>query len=199
MASSPCKAHHSDVENGETCRCPGGMRAKAVKPAAAASLGAGWATVATIRVPSLVIHRTGDLCLDVEEGRYVAERIPQARFEVAGEIGVALLQVAGVVRNPPQAKAGDRAPDCQVRLVEQVEPQVLGLIDRGLGFLHEALLAPRVRDAVGRQHLDCDAAPQPEVPRFIYHPHAPAAEGRNDPKPVGENFARREPFRRRRK
>jgi serine/threonine protein kinase/alpha-beta hydrolase superfamily lysophospholipase len=34
----------------------------------------------TIRVPSLVIHRTGDLCLDVEEGRYVAERIPKARF-----------------------------------------------------------------------------------------------------------------------
>lgn len=34
----------------------------------------------TIRVPSLVIHRTGDLCLKVEEGRYVASRIPEAKF-----------------------------------------------------------------------------------------------------------------------
>ncbi len=33
-----------------------------------------------IRVPTLVIHRTGDKCLRVEEGRYVASRIPGARF-----------------------------------------------------------------------------------------------------------------------
>jgi pimeloyl-ACP methyl ester carboxylesterase len=33
-----------------------------------------------IRVPTLVIHRTGDQCLSVEEGRYVASRIPGARF-----------------------------------------------------------------------------------------------------------------------
>ncbi len=34
----------------------------------------------TIRVPTLVIHRTGDLCLKVEEGRYVASKIPGAKF-----------------------------------------------------------------------------------------------------------------------
>ncbi len=34
----------------------------------------------TIRVPTLVIHRTGDLCLKVEEGRYLAENIPGAIF-----------------------------------------------------------------------------------------------------------------------
>jgi pimeloyl-ACP methyl ester carboxylesterase/class 3 adenylate cyclase len=40
----------------------------------------------TIRVPSLVIHRSGDACLKVEEGRYVAERIPGARFvELPGD------------------------------------------------------------------------------------------------------------------
>jgi pimeloyl-ACP methyl ester carboxylesterase len=33
-----------------------------------------------IRVPTLVIHRTGDQCLRVEEGRYVASRIPGAKF-----------------------------------------------------------------------------------------------------------------------
>jgi hypothetical protein len=34
----------------------------------------------TIRVPALVIHRSGDLCLKVDEGRFVASRIPGARY-----------------------------------------------------------------------------------------------------------------------
>jgi DNA-binding winged helix-turn-helix (wHTH) protein/pimeloyl-ACP methyl ester carboxylesterase len=34
----------------------------------------------SVRVPALVLHRTGDLCLKVEEGRHVAERIPGAKF-----------------------------------------------------------------------------------------------------------------------
>lgn len=34
----------------------------------------------SIRVPSLVIHRTDDLCLKVEEGRYVAEQIPGSKY-----------------------------------------------------------------------------------------------------------------------
>ena len=34
----------------------------------------------SIRVPSLVIHRTDDQCLKLEEGRFVAERIPGAKF-----------------------------------------------------------------------------------------------------------------------
>jgi hypothetical protein len=34
----------------------------------------------TIRVPTLVLHRTGDRCLRVDEGRYLASRIPGARF-----------------------------------------------------------------------------------------------------------------------
>ena len=33
-----------------------------------------------IRVPALIIHRTGDTCLKVEEGRYVAQNIPGAQF-----------------------------------------------------------------------------------------------------------------------
>jgi class 3 adenylate cyclase len=40
----------------------------------------------TIRVPTLVIHRSGDRCLRVEEGRYVAGSIPGARFvELPGD------------------------------------------------------------------------------------------------------------------
>jgi pimeloyl-ACP methyl ester carboxylesterase/DNA-binding winged helix-turn-helix (wHTH) protein len=40
----------------------------------------------TVRVPTLVLHRAGDKCLKVEEGRYVAGLIPGARYvELAGE------------------------------------------------------------------------------------------------------------------
>ena len=34
----------------------------------------------SIRVPTLVIHRSEDQCLKVEEGRYVAEKIPGAKY-----------------------------------------------------------------------------------------------------------------------
>lgn len=34
----------------------------------------------SIRIPTLVIHRAGDECLKIEEGRYVASKIPGARF-----------------------------------------------------------------------------------------------------------------------
>src|SRR5262249_7611996 len=34
----------------------------------------------TIRVPTLCMHRTGDHDVNVEEGRYVASRIPGAKF-----------------------------------------------------------------------------------------------------------------------
>ncbi|MGH8639737.1 MAG: alpha/beta fold hydrolase, partial [Burkholderiales bacterium] len=40
----------------------------------------------SIRVPTLVLHRHGDRCLKVEEGRYLASRIPGATFvELSGE------------------------------------------------------------------------------------------------------------------
>jgi pimeloyl-ACP methyl ester carboxylesterase len=40
----------------------------------------------SIHVPTLVLHRSGDRDSRIEEGRYVAERIPRARFvELAGE------------------------------------------------------------------------------------------------------------------
>jgi len=40
----------------------------------------------SIHVPTLVIHRTEDQCLKVDEGRYVAERIPGAKYvELPGQ------------------------------------------------------------------------------------------------------------------
>jgi pimeloyl-ACP methyl ester carboxylesterase len=38
------------------------------------------ALLPTIRVPTLVMHRTGDRDINVEEGRYIASQIPGARF-----------------------------------------------------------------------------------------------------------------------
>ncbi len=40
----------------------------------------------TIRVPTLVIHRSGDMCLKVEEGRYVASLIPACKYLELGGI-----------------------------------------------------------------------------------------------------------------
>jgi pimeloyl-ACP methyl ester carboxylesterase len=44
------------------------------------------AVLPSIKVPTLVLHRTGDRCLRVEEGRYLASKIPTATFlELPGE------------------------------------------------------------------------------------------------------------------
>ncbi|MFZ1701357.1 MAG: alpha/beta fold hydrolase [Pyrinomonadaceae bacterium] len=39
-----------------------------------------------IQVPTLVIHRSGDICLKVEEGRFVASQIPNAKYVELGGI-----------------------------------------------------------------------------------------------------------------
>ncbi len=39
-----------------------------------------------VRVPTLVIHRKGDLCLKVEEGRFVASQIPGSKFVELGGV-----------------------------------------------------------------------------------------------------------------
>lgn len=44
------------------------------------------AILPTLHVPTLVLHRTGDRSIGVEQGRYLAEHIPGAKFvELAGE------------------------------------------------------------------------------------------------------------------
>ncbi len=40
----------------------------------------------SVRVPTLVIHRSGDLCLKVEEGRFVAKQIPGCKYVELGGI-----------------------------------------------------------------------------------------------------------------
>ena len=42
--------------------------------------------LSAVRVPTLVLHRTGDLTIPVEAGRYMAERVPGARYvELTGD------------------------------------------------------------------------------------------------------------------
>jgi class 3 adenylate cyclase len=44
------------------------------------------AVLPAIRVPTLILHRTGDRDADIQEGRYIAARIPGAEFrELAGQ------------------------------------------------------------------------------------------------------------------
>jgi hypothetical protein len=61
-------------------------------PAAAVALTRATAAIdvrpalARVRVPTLVLHRAGDRCQPVEEGRYVASLVPNARFvELPGD------------------------------------------------------------------------------------------------------------------
>jgi pimeloyl-ACP methyl ester carboxylesterase len=70
----------------------------------------------TIRVPTLVVHRTGDKTINVEGGRYLAEHIPGARYielpgvdhppwfgDNAGEIADAIQEFLTGARGPVEA------------------------------------------------------------------------------------------------
>lgn len=47
------------------------------------------AVLPAVQAPTLVLHRTGDLDSRIEEGRYIAERIPKARLvELAGDVHI---------------------------------------------------------------------------------------------------------------
>ncbi len=74
----------------------------------------------SIRVPTLVIHRTGDLCLKVEEGRFVASKIPGAKF----------VELPGIDHLP---FVGD-----QDAVIDEIESFLNGIIDESL---HDRVLA----------------------------------------------------------
>ena len=63
----------------------------------------------TVRVPTLVLHRTGDRDSRVEEGRYIAERIPGARFvELAGDDHVPMVDADQIVDEVEEFLTGTR-------------------------------------------------------------------------------------------
>lgn len=70
----------------------------------------------SIRVPALVLHRKGDIAIPVENGRYLAEKIPGAHYvELDGEVHVPFLsdwdQLQGEIEEFLTGKRSNAAPD----------------------------------------------------------------------------------------
>lgn len=86
-----------------------------------------------VRVPTLVIHRSGDLCLKVEEGRYVASMIPGSKY----------IELGGIDHLP---FVGD-----QDEILDEIEEFLTGMrhsdeIDRVLAtVLHVKIIDPSVQ------------------------------------------------------
>ena len=139
----------------------------------------------TIRVPTLVLHRTGDRCLLVEEGRYVASLIPNARVRrAAGRRSSAVCRRSGRAprrnralprRRPHAGRCRSRAGDAAVR---RAGPAAEGTHRRHGGRVRAAprargrsgvALRPQYRARVGRPHLRGLRRPGPCHPLRLRH------------------------------
>jgi class 3 adenylate cyclase len=82
----------------------------------------------TIQVPTLVLHRTGDLDSKVEEGRYIAGRIPGARFlELPGDNHVPWIDADQVVDEIEEFLTGVRpAPETDRVLATVLFTDIVG-------------------------------------------------------------------------
>ena len=75
----------------------------------------------SIQCPTLVLHRTGDRELNVEEGRYLAARIPGARFvELSGEDHAAVIDPDQIVDEIEVFLTGVRPPPASDRVLATV-------------------------------------------------------------------------------
>jgi class 3 adenylate cyclase len=109
----------------------------------------------TIRVPTLVLHRTGDLDSRVDEGRYIAARIPGARFvELPGIDHVPWLDADQVVDEIEEFLTGVRpAPEPDRVLATVLFTDIVSSTERAteLGDRRWAELLERHRAAVRRE------------------------------------------------
>ena len=65
----------------------------------------------SVQAPTLVLHRTGDRDSSVDEGRYIAERIPRARFvELPGEDHLVVVDADQIVDEVEEFLTGARPP-----------------------------------------------------------------------------------------
>jgi pimeloyl-ACP methyl ester carboxylesterase len=90
------------------------------------------AVLPVIRVPTLVLHRSGDLDSRSDEGRYIAERIPGARFvELAGDDHVPWIDADQVVDEVEEFLTGVRpAPEPDRVLTTVLFTDVVGSTER---------------------------------------------------------------------
>jgi pimeloyl-ACP methyl ester carboxylesterase len=105
-----------------------------------------------IQSPTLVLHRTGDLDSRVEEGRYIAGRIPGARFvELPGNVHVPWVGMDDVLAEVEEFLTGTRpAPAGRRELATILFTDLVGSTDRlrELGDAAWAALLARHNEAV---------------------------------------------------
>lgn len=115
--------------------------------------------VSTIRVPTLVIHRTGDVTINVDGGRYLARKIPGARYiELPGVdhlpvVGDNVTEIADAIE---EFLTGSRAPQAPDRVLATVLfTDIVGSTERAaeLGDRRWRDLLD-VHDATIRRNLD---------------------------------------------
>ena len=115
-----------------------------------------------IQVPTLVIHRTADRCLKIEEGRFLAEQIPEAAFvELPGDDHLPFV--------------GD-----QDAILDSIESFLTGVLQVPEVFrVLATVLAAKVvlRDSAVRQHVD----PADQIRRWTTHVERDLALFRGSP------------------
>jgi class 3 adenylate cyclase len=126
----------------------------------------------TIRVPALVLHRTGDSAVSVDQGRYIAERIPGAKYvelpgtdhlPAAGDFNALLDEIEEFLTGARHAPETDRV------LATVLFTDIVGATDRA------AKLGDRAWRALLEEH---HAAVRREISRF----------GGREVKTVGDGF-----------
>jgi class 3 adenylate cyclase len=90
----------------------------------------------TIQVPTLVLHRTGDRDSRVEEGRYIAARIPGARFvELAGDAHIPWIDADQIVDEVEEFLTGvRRGPESDRVLATVLLTDIVGSSERAAGL-----------------------------------------------------------------
>ncbi|MEP7225089.1 MAG: adenylate/guanylate cyclase domain-containing protein, partial [Actinomycetota bacterium] len=108
-----------------------------------------------VQCPSLVLHRTGDLDSQVDEGRYVAERIPGARFvELPGDVHVPWVDMNPMLDEVEEFLTGTRPTPISNRILATILfTDIVGSTDRlaALGDAAWASLLERHNTTVRRE------------------------------------------------
>jgi len=109
----------------------------------------------TVQCPTLVLHRTGDLDASVEEGRYIANRIPSARFvELPGDDHVPFVDPDQILDEVEEFLTGVRPVAATDRVLATILfTDVVGSTEKAsaLGDAAWSSLLARHHDAVRRQ------------------------------------------------
>ena len=113
------------------------------------------AALPAVQAPTLVMHRTGDRDANIEEGRYIAERIPGARFvELAGEDHIPYVDADQILDEVEEFLTGARPTRLEERVLATVLfTDLVGSTERArtLGDRDWATLLGRHHDAVRRE------------------------------------------------